>query len=173
MGDALGCLLIGERSGGRLEPLEALLRARGTRTVCIGGEGLLDAAQEGLRQARGTGGVCIAAEGEMWAAALALAAQLPVERIVLIAPEDRDRAISVRDERSRRLQRLKAYAKRNLFFCISSILLLEIPVETRSDRRVDELCRRLCNASVQRTSLAHAASGYACAAARFLYGEKM
>ena len=171
MGDALGCLLIGDGIAGWLEPLETLLRARGTRTVRIGGEGLLDAAQEGLRQARGTGGVCIAAEGEMWAAALALAAQLPVERIVLIAPEDR--AISMRDERSRRLQRLKSYTRRNLFFCISSILLLETDAETQPDRRVDELCRRLCNASVQRASLAYSASGYACAAARFLCGEKI
>lgn len=173
MGDAVGCLLISERNGGRLEPLEALLREQGTPTVRIVGESSLGTAQEGLRRARGPGGVCVAAEGEMWAAALALAAQLPVDRIALIAPEDR--TMSAWDGQSRRMHRLKAYARRNLFFCISSVLLLETFTEERSDRRVDELCRRLCNASVQRLPMARMPAGavpqaYARAAARFLRG---
>ena len=144
----VGCLLIGDGKGDCLAPLEALLRAKGVAAMRTGGT--LAEAQDGLVRVRRQDGVCIAAEGEMWAVALSLAAQLQVERIALIAPEDRCRRAA--DERERQLQRLKAYARRNLFFCISGILLLERSGEGNADRRINELCRRLCNANVRRMS---------------------
>lgn len=82
------------------------------------GERLLERAQESLyaigRQCRT---VCAAAEGEMWPAALALSVQLHVDRIALIRPE-------CAKSSDRSLERLKAYVMRNLFFCVSEVLLI-------------------------------------------------
>lgn len=151
MGGSIGCLLIGETAHGRMRALRDRLDARGIATVGVARQGnLLNGAQEGLRAARRPGGACVAAEGELWAAALALAAQLSVERIVLILPTDRR---DPRDDWERQIERLKGYARRNLFFCVSDVLVLERPGDGRSDRRMDLVCRRLCNARVRRMPL--------------------
>jgi len=151
MGEAIGCLLIGGRKRGRIDALEAMLRAQGVASIRIGRtDALLCSGQEGLYRIRRPGGTCIAAEGEMWAAALALAAQLHVDRILLLSPTD-DR-LNTKDEWERQIARLKAYARRNLFFCVSSVLVLESAAE-ESDGRMSAVYRRLCNASLRRVSL--------------------
>ena len=162
-GGTVGCLLIGETAKGRMRALRDRLDACGIATVGVTGQGdLLGGAQEGLRAARRSGGACVAAEGEMWAAALALAAQLSVERIVLILPTDRR---NPKNEREEQIERLKGFARRNLFFCVSDVLVLELRGDGRSDRRIDQVCRRLCNARVRRMPMADGALE---AAARFL-----
>ena len=162
-GGPVGCLLIGETAGGRLRTLRDRLNARGIATVCMAAKSdLLSGAQEGLRAARRSGGACVAAEGELWAAALALAAQLSVERIVLILPTDQR---NPKNEWEEQIERLKGFARRNLFFCVSDVLVLELRGDERSDRRIDQICRRLCNAKVRRMQMADGALE---AAARFL-----
>lgn len=168
---AMGCLLIGETA--RMRTLKCRLDALGVSTLSLGQGGpLLSVAQEGLYAVRGPDGACVAAEGELWAAALALAVQLSVERIVLIAPTDTlERG---RDEWAKQMERLKGYAKRNLFFCVSEVLVLEGAGDVRSERRIDQVCRRMCNARVHRAALSCEArhEGAALdAAARFLAGS--
>lgn len=146
----VGCLLIGDTK--RMRALREQLAACGVPTVsAVQGGDLLGAAQEGLCAARQPGGACVAAEGELWAAALALAAQLSVERVALIAPTDRSE--NPKDDWERQIVRLKGYACRNLFFCVSEVLVLEGESDVRSAKRIDLLCRRLCNARVHRVSL--------------------
>lgn len=143
----MGCLLIGDTAHGRMRALRDRLDARGVATVDLSRNGdLLCSAQEGLRAARQSDGACVAAEGELWAAALALAAQLSVDRVALILPTDHR---NPKDEWERQIERLKGFARRNLFFCVSDVLVLE----QQSDRRIDQVCRRLCNARVQRMRL--------------------
>ncbi len=147
---SVGCLLIGESM--RMRALGEKLAARGVDPVCIThGADLLLSAQEGLRAARRSGEACIAAEGELWAAALSLAAQLCVDRIVLIAPTDFMH--SPKSELEKQIERLKGFARRNLFFCVSDVLVLEEGLDARSDRRIDLLCRRMCNSRVHRLSM--------------------
>lgn len=150
MRQPVGCLLLGDTV--RMRTLAERLAARNVAAVHAGfGDNLLTAAQEGLYAARRSGGACVAADGEFWAAALALSAQLSVERVVLMAPTDR--IGNAKDDLEKQIERLKAYACRNLFFCVSDVLVLEGESDPRSARRIDQLCRRLCNARVQRASL--------------------
>lgn len=153
MREPVGCLLIGETDRGRMRALRERLNARGIVTVGTPRrEDLLAAAQEGLYAARGLGGACIAAEGELWAAALALAVQLSVERIALIAPTDHFQ--QPKSDWEKQIERLKSYARRNLFFCVSDVLVLEGEASGRSAKRIDLMCRRMCNARVRRVNLA-------------------
>lgn len=147
--EPVGCLLIGETI--RMRALRERLNACGVETVLAprGGD-LLSDVQEGLYQARKTGGACIAAEGEMWAAALALSAQLSVERVALIEPTDRFR--NPKDDWEKQIVRLKGFARRNLFFCVSDVLMLE-GADGWTRGRLDALCRRMYNARVRRVSL--------------------
>ena len=148
--EPVGCFLIDQTK--RMRRLRAILYANGVETVSMlrGGD-LFSAAQDGLQAARRSGGACIAAEGEQWAIALALAAQLCVERIVLIAPTDF--AKSPETEFEQQIEQLKGFARRNLFFCVSDVLVLEEQTDAQSDRRIDQICRGLCNSRVQRLSL--------------------
>jgi len=144
--EGVGCLLIGETM--RMRALGELLAAQGVETFAPPpGADLQSSVQEGLRAARRRGGTCVAAEGEMWAAALSLAAQLCVDRVALVAPTDRIRY--PKDEFEKQIGRLKGYARRNLFFCVSEVLVLDTEA-TRGDRRMNAVIGRLCNARVHR-----------------------
>ena len=148
--EPMGCLLIGETM--RMHALRERLNACGVHTVFAPrGENLLSCVQEGLCRARRPGGAGIAAEGEMWAAALALSAQLSVERVVLFEPTDQFR--NTKDEWEKQIVRLKGFARRNLFFCVSDVLVLEGGDDKPKDW-IDSMCRRMCNARVWRESLA-------------------
>lgn len=81
-------------------------------------ESLLSQAQGALLRLRERyGWICIAAEGSAAHIALALAAQLPVDRLALLSPG--------RDESglSREMLRLRSYARRNLALITAEILL--------------------------------------------------
>ena len=145
--ERMGCLLIGEAAGGRLGALRERLRAAGvaTQRVAPGGADFLEAAQAALYETRGARGACVAAEGACWPVALALAAQLSVDRVALFEPE----AEGAPESRGA-LGRIEAYARRNLFFCVADVLVLEGAGGARSLERV---WRGLCNARVERVSL--------------------
>ncbi len=138
----VGCLLLGESD--RISALGRILTSQDVRISLPGADrNLLYSAQEGLFAARLPGGACIAAEGEMCWAALAVAALLSVERVALIAPREPGQ----NTERDRQLVRLRGFARRNLFFCVADVLVLE------DGHSMDATLRRLCNARVRRADL--------------------
>lgn len=146
----IGCLILGQTAW--MTALESRLSEYGV--IAVRGredENLFTSAQEGLCAARRPGGVCVAAEGELWAAALSLAAQLCVDRVVLVAPTDHPNKST--NEQEKQIARLKGFARRNLFFCVSEVLVLECGVDARSQKRMDAVLRRLCNAHVHRLSV--------------------
>ena len=168
--ESIGCLLIGETK--RMRALRTKLYRQGIDTVSmLRGSDMLGAAMDGLQAARRRGSTAIAAEGEMWAVALALAAQLCVEKIVLIAPTDCVKRPE--NEREKQIDGLKRFARRNLFFCVSGVLVLENAAEA-PDGRMTAVYRRMCNASVRRIALSqekwmNCKQSLLSAAARFLH----
>ena len=145
--ESVGCLLIGE-GGERMGALRERLGASGVATACCAtpcAGDLLESAQMALYEVRSPLGACVAAEGAYWAVALALAVQLNVERVALIFPDD------ICPEPMRRpLDRLAGFARRNLFFCVSDVLVLE---GEGGGQAFDRVCRRMCNARVRRVSV--------------------
>ena len=94
------------------------MQIQSTTLVFHENERYLSQAQSALqRQRRRADWLCVAAAGAAVGIALALAAQLPVERLVLWM--DADKPV-----RSRELLRLDAFARRNLSLVISEILLI-------------------------------------------------
>lgn len=94
------------------------------RLIFMENEPLLSQAQTALWQLRRCcEWVCVAAEGGEALAALALAAQLPVDRLALKG------AWLNRPQRSRETARLRRYALRNLPLVISDVLLIGAPEE--------------------------------------------
>ena len=143
---AVGCLLIGDTL--RMNALRQRLNNGGAATaVPAPGDNLYRAVQEGFLAARRPGGACVAAEGEMWAAALSLAAQLSVDRVVLFTPSDNRKR--TRDKTERQIEWMKAYARRNLSFCVCQVLILEESASVRLERG----WKMLTNARVHRCSL--------------------
>lgn len=129
-------------------------------------EPLLCQAQTALWEIRRRcGWVCVAAEGERIAAAVALAAQLPVDRLAL-----KGGWLYCRGE-DRKARRLKCFARRNLPLVVSDVLWIGAPerearVMVRSRRHGDlrilpeqdwESCADLlvgkCNAGTEKTCL--------------------
>ncbi len=134
---AVGCLVIDDPLAGEgtLSGLSSYIDASRLRVMPFrwtGGpqvHGALQAALHALRQACPAATV-IAARGLGCAAALALAAQLPVDRLALIEPrltqtERREGAVSTCFERQ--LRRLCGFARRNLALCVSDVLVVEAP----------------------------------------------
>lgn len=64
--------------------------------------------------------VCVAAEGNAAYVALALAAQLPVDRLAL-----QGGWLHRRDHLDRRMNRIRAYARRNLSLVVAEVLLFD------------------------------------------------
>jgi hypothetical protein len=143
---SVGCLLLGDSMN--MRALGEALREQGVDTAEPSGCGdLFISVQEGLRAARRCGGVCIAAEGEWWTAALALAAQLCVDRIVLIAPTEYRMPPDTGFDRQ--FKSLRCYVRRNLFFCVSEVLVLETE-EACAERQMNSVLNSLRNARVYR-----------------------
>lgn len=105
---------------------------------CTDARGLWDQLQSALQRLDARrGGRAIMAVGEGCAAALALASQLPVARIVLIDPAVPVRGRWRRDHRPfpgkdskaegvlRTVRRLAGFARRNLPLCVSDLLIVE------------------------------------------------
>ena len=99
-----------------------------------GEEALLPRLQERLLQARRGGAAVILARGRGCGAALALAEQLPVERLALIDPEP---ALKSRIPSLSHPGRLYAFARRNLSLCVSDALVVE-EASARGARRLRE-----------------------------------
>lgn len=106
------------------------------RLIFSENEPLLSQAQEALwRLRRSCSWACVAAEGEAALVALALAVQLPVERLMLMG---RWRAAS------RKMARVRSFALRNLPLMISDVILIgagsgEVSILLNS-RRYGRLC---------------------------------
>ena len=144
-----GCLCIDDITSGTSDPSGPFL-FRGLSGVetwpfrCPEGENLWDGlrvALQALRKRWETVGV--AAQGTGCAAALALAEQLPVDRLALVDPllsiRGTGRGGGAMSADARVLRRIAAFARRNLSLCVSDTLI----VETGADC-VD--CRRLADA---------------------------
>ena len=121
---SIGCLLVDDAMPGtaNLSGLCALLERRGVRARrfdASAGRDLHGRLQEAYYQARkGCAGQGIVARGAGCWAALALAEQLPVDRLILIG-------FDAPDTPRRELARLRAFALRNLSFCVCDALLID------------------------------------------------
>lgn len=134
---ALGCLLIGSAESDFLNRIERRLTERGASVSHLTERSeTLDAARSALYGVSHCGRVCIVAEKDGWVEALALSVQLNVDRVVIRRPTELEQD---------RL-RMWSFVRRNLFFCVSSILALE----EQSVVDWDVCCRGLCNARLWR-----------------------
>ena len=168
--DRVGCLLIealdsapcGARDRARDREADGLLFVR----FCPGdGRDLWERLQTGLQELRvNSERLAVAGVGEGCCGALALAEQLPVDRLVLIDPvlsaPDGDRRRSEvdglaaprhRGDAARQIGRLAAFARRNLSLCVSDVLL--VGHSHRPDRLARMLphCRVTCLLSPPQT----------------------
>ena len=121
-------LMVGENEG---RVLAARLRAGGIGVVRVEtNTGIQEAALDGLRCARGKERTMIAASGEKVWAALALAARMNVDRLALINPCPAECAET---------RKMQFFAMRNLFFCVSDVLVIERGDGRAFDRTVKRL----------------------------------
>lgn len=148
--EQMGCLLIGEEETRMGKMARALEEKNAATCIVTDGKDLLLRAQEGLCRVRpGSQSVCIAAEGAMWPVALALSIQLGVDKIALIDP--RLSANHSEDGLNRQRERLIAYARRNLFFCVSEVLIVgEGEADARARRKMEKVWRKMNNARLYR-----------------------
>lgn len=148
--ERMGCLLIGEEET-RIGKMACALEENNAATcVVTDGKDLLLRAQEGLCSVRpGSQSVCIAAEGAMWPVALALSIQLGVDKIALIDP-----CLSTNNAEeslNRQRERLRAYVRRNLFFCVSKVLIVgDGEKNARARRKMENVWRKMNNAQIYR-----------------------
>lgn len=131
----VGCVVIDDPgSGGR--GLSGFCRANGLRAYPCdwsGAERPLSLLQGLLQRARGEcGAAAILARERGCGAALALAEQLPVERLALIEPEA---SLNRRRVGLGPIDRLDAFARRNLSLCVSDALVIE-RADSRGARRL-------------------------------------
>jgi len=115
----VGCLLIGETASW-MQRMQDELTRRGVYVLCSPWadvqKGFYAVQNKAVR-------ACVAAEGGMWIAALALAVQLNVDRVVLMGPSGGSGRLQ--SDRQRQANRMKAYVRRNLFFCVSDLLVID------------------------------------------------
>lgn len=149
MGAAVGCLLIDDFLSGEsaLSGLSSLGRGSLIQPrlfVWPEGKNLHEALQDAHHAMRREYAcAAVVAKGLGCDAALALAEQLPVDRLVLIEPRTMtpgriDACVS--PGRCRQLRRLCAFARRNLSLCVSDTLIVEGEREMkRRDRGLGEL----------------------------------
>ena len=128
----VGCVLIDDYLSGtsRLSGLSSFLESREVSLYAPDWQAagdLLSALQTALQAARAAvGGVSAIAWGTGCWAALALAEQLPVERLVLIDPKTvrRDAGSRADGVLFRQMVRLERFAERNLPLCVSDMLVI-------------------------------------------------
>ncbi len=128
-GNPLGCLMIDDPVPGE-HRLSGLSLPDGLRPYPFQwrtGETPLPGLQALLHRARSQcGAACVLARGAGCLAALALAEQLPVERLALIRPA----------ALTGRMRRLSGYALRNLALCVSDALIVD-GADARLARRLE------------------------------------
>lgn len=143
----VGCLVIDGFASGEdsLSGLSSFLNARGVRAAafCPNGGRLHAELQRAYQRVRGAGDVAaIAAAGTACDAALALAGQLPADRLVLIGGARAGGTLP--DDWRGQLRRIRAFARRNAVFCVADVLAVE-PLSDAGLDRLDRLGRALCN----------------------------
>ena len=139
-----GCLCIGEITSGTSDPSGCFpfMELPGIEALpfrCPEGAELWDALRIALQELRSRRAVaCILARGTGCAAALALAEQLPVDRLVLMEPimnlSGRDMPWHPSDARLRQARKLAGFARRNLSLCVSDTLIVESDLHTDASR---------------------------------------
>ena len=141
----MGCLVIdGLGGGGALTDMAAYLQKQGMRAseyvpdVRIGLHAGLQMAYQQIRVPDGINSIVAAGAG--CDCALAIAAQLPVERLVLLCPEDGRKA-------SGEYRRVRAYGLRNAALCTCDALV--IGWSGADSDPLMRLCRSLCACRVQ------------------------
>ena len=119
-GREMRCLYIDDIASERRAPSESFL-LNGRRGDASGESNLWERLMVELQSARsGSDILGIVARGTGCAAALALAEQLPVDRLVLYAPR-----VTIPVNGDRQARRMAAYARRNLSLCVADTLIIE------------------------------------------------
>lgn len=127
--DDIGCLLIDEGfiGGGALEPLRSALAESGVRAERFAPDGPGDLhlqLQRSYQRIRRDGAISAAVGyGVGCDCALALAGQLPADRLVLLEPLQWVGA----GELGRQLRRIRRYALRGAAFCVAPVLIVPGP----------------------------------------------
>ena len=153
--NGIGCLLIDMFTPGEFA-LSGLCAFLGEHGVCAerftpaeGGRLHMEL-QRAYQRVRVDGGIsAVAAAGRGIDAALALAVQLPVDRLILIDLPHQRASIG---PFARELRRISAYARRNRAFCVSDVLAIQV---NGGDFDFGVLCRDMPNSriTVLRTSM--------------------
>lgn len=145
----VGCLVIDEIKSGEnaLSGLAFSKKLRVYPYIPRAREPLREGLQALLHRMRSErGAASILARGTGCGAALALAEQLPVERLVLLEPEamfrrtmiwERFRGEAAEKDIDRQARRLCAFARRNLSLCVADALVVEA-AESRGHRLLAE-----------------------------------
>ena len=142
----IGCLLIDDLlpGGASLAPLEAAMVPGGFRAARFSAEPapqLHHALQRAYQRVRRDGDVnALVGLGAGCDAALALAGQLPVDRLALLGPTD----WRMGGPWARPLRRVREYARRGAVFCVADVLLMPGADMAPCQR----LRRALCNSRV-------------------------
>ena len=154
---AIGCLMIEDliSDGERLNGLSAFLREKGVRTAAFArmrDENLHARLQAGFQEVRReSGAAAIIALGAGCPAALALSAQLPVDRIVLL-DDGRAPRCDVPSAWLRQVNRIAGFARRNMSFCVADALLISMGGDS-ARRRMRTAREGLCNSRVRQVEL--------------------
>ena len=145
----IGCLLIGDilYDGGEGRDLGAFLKASGVRAEVFehaSGLPLYPSLQRAFQSIRADDGISsIVAWGSGCEAALALAGQLPVDRLILAEPM---RWRNPHTASSGALERIRRYAHRGMAFCVAGVWVIPGP---RTDSSLPgRLSRALFNSAV-------------------------
>ena len=144
----MGCLLIGDLlfEPEALADWAAYLSGQGARTEAFvpGAKDLHTALQRAYQRVRRDGAVsCVMAAGTGCDCALALATQLPVDRLALINPLE----WQGRGGLARPLGRIRRYARRGAALCVSDVLIIP-GLHTPGDLP-ERWQRELCNSRVE------------------------
>ena len=149
----IGCLVIGNGMSGEgaLSGLSAALEEDGVTAAAFcasGGRGLHLELQRAYQAVRRECGVSsIAAAGVGCEAALALAGQLPVDRLVLLTGESWGGRGMLPAALSGPMRRIRAYARRGASFCVADVMILQFGAADRGSS-LAELADGLCNCRV-------------------------
>ena len=141
---SVGCLMIDDPMSGEnwLSGLSLPATLRPYPFSWRAGEGLLGSLQTLLQRARGEcGAAVLLARGAGCAAALALAEQLPVERLALVDPAFR--RLRAPKALARPFNRMSYFAAQNLSLCVSDALIVA-GEDSRDARRIARALSAQC-----------------------------
>jgi len=164
-GPTIGCLMIEDLSSGgqKLSGLSVFLEKMGVHTELFRWDGREDIhvrLQNAFFQVRSENSkACIAACGAGILGAVALAVQLPVERMVFI--EGHSSGQSEKKLIHRQVSRLYRFSRRNAAFCISDILRI-LPAGEDSGKAVRATMKGLVNCRIDTMDICERAGNKIC-----------